>query len=85
MIYKEKGKEEHTLISLLPEEELGWSDERRHARKTAHLCRIPMDAVSGWRRLTSPDTHGRRRPPNIIISIYYNILYSNLLVRSPKS
>jgi hypothetical protein len=63
-----EGKEEHTLISLLPQEELGWSDERRHARKTAHLARYP------WTPLRAGDGSPRRipwtpPPPSIIISI----------------
>jgi hypothetical protein len=57
MIYKEKGKEKHTLISLLPQEELDWPHERPHVRpQDGSPRRIPMNAVAGWRRLASPDT-----------------------------
>jgi hypothetical protein len=44
MIYKEKGKEEHTLISLLPEEDLGWCHERRHG----HRCGLEMAHLAGY-------------------------------------
>jgi hypothetical protein len=70
MINREEGKEEHTLISLLPQEDLGWPDERRHA---------PADA--GWRRLTSP-IPWTPPPPNIIISIYSTRPQSKVLSRT---
>jgi hypothetical protein len=45
MINREERKEEHTLISLLPREELGWCDERHHGRRrgleTARLAGYP--------------------------------------------
>jgi hypothetical protein len=69
MINREEGKEEHTLISLLPQEDLGWPDERRHA---------PADA--GWRRLTSPDTLDAAATEHH----HLHLLYSSA-VQSPKS
>jgi hypothetical protein len=71
MIYKE----EHTF-SLLPDEELSWSDERRHA----HRCRVGHSCC--WRRLTPRriplDAAAVRRP-------LASLLYFTLLVRGPKS